>query len=119
MSSKSTVLVVEDEQLMLDIVALELEDAGFAVLQAETGEDAISLLQTSERIDLLLTDIRLPGQISGWTVAGACPQSLTAPTGDLRDGLQQRTAPAGEWQHSSDEALPSFRYCQGRSATWC
>jgi CheY-like chemotaxis protein len=69
MGSKSTVLVVEDEQLLLDIVALELEDAGFAVLQAETGEDAISLLQGSERIDLLLTDIRLPGQISGWTVA--------------------------------------------------
>jgi hypothetical protein len=59
MSSKSTVLVVEDEQLLLDIVALELEEAGFAVLQAETGEDAIHLLQGSERIDLLLTDIRL------------------------------------------------------------
>jgi CheY-like chemotaxis protein len=64
-----SVLVVEDEPLILDIVADELNDAGFNVLQATTGEEAVAILNTVPLIDLLLTDIRLPGSVDGWGVA--------------------------------------------------
>jgi CheY-like chemotaxis protein len=64
-----SVLVVEDEPLILDIVADELNDAGFTVLQATTGEEAVAILNSVPLIDLLLTDIRLPGSVDGWGVA--------------------------------------------------
>lgn len=64
-----SVLVVEDEPMILDIVADELSDAGFTVLQATTGEEAVDILNSDAAVDLLLTDIRLPGTLDGWCVA--------------------------------------------------
>jgi len=65
-----TVLVVEDEWLMRDVLARELEDEGFTVLEAENGEEALAILRETARcIDLLLTDIRMPGSVDGWRLA--------------------------------------------------
>ncbi len=66
---RASVLVVEDEPLILEVVADELNDAGFDVHQAATGEEAVALLQAQPSLDLLLTDIRLPGRLDGWSVA--------------------------------------------------
>ena len=67
--SRISILVVEDEPLILDIVADELSEAGFEVLQARTGEEAVAILDSEATLDLLLTDIRLPGSLDGWSVA--------------------------------------------------
>ncbi len=69
MGGKPIVLVVEDEELLLDVIASAFEDAGFGVLQAKTGAEAIAHLGSGQPIHLLLTDIRLPGAIDGWTIA--------------------------------------------------
>jgi CheY-like chemotaxis protein len=67
---RPTVLIVEDEVLIRESLANHFGDAGFQVLQAETGERACSLLRTAKnRIDWLFTDIRLPGEIDGWRLA--------------------------------------------------
>jgi CheY-like chemotaxis protein len=67
------VLLVEDEELIRQIVADALEDAGFEVIEAATGEEALS--RCKEHIaDVLFTDIRLPGEIDGWDVAEHCRQ---------------------------------------------
>lgn len=62
------VLVVEDEFLVRIMIVEELTQAGFDVLEAGSSEDALALLPTSGPIDLLFTDIRLPG-INGWELA--------------------------------------------------
>ena len=65
-----TVLVVEDEVLIREVLTTDLEDAGYRVLEAETGERALSLLRIwQDKIDWLFTDIRLPGAIDGWRLA--------------------------------------------------
>jgi CheY-like chemotaxis protein len=65
-----TVLVVEDEVLIREVLTNDLEDAGYRVLEAETGERALSLLRIwQDKIDWLFTDIRLPGAIDGWRLA--------------------------------------------------
>ena len=64
-----TVLIVEDEPLVREVAAFEFEDAGYRVLEAEDGDSALALLSGSDVIDLLFTDIRLPGEIDGWTIA--------------------------------------------------
>ena len=66
---RPTVLIVEDEELVREIAALEFEDAGFEVLQAATGDTAMTLITGTREIDLLFTDIRLPGSIDGWSIA--------------------------------------------------
>lgn len=65
---KRRILVVEDEEMVREIVVWTLEDMGFDVLGASSGDQAVDVLGSSE-IDLLLTDIRMPGGIDGWTLA--------------------------------------------------
>jgi CheY-like chemotaxis protein len=65
-----TVLFVEDEAELRDVIAYELEHAGFRVVTAATGEEALETLRARPgAIDWLFTDIRLPGLIDGWRVA--------------------------------------------------
>jgi CheY-like chemotaxis protein len=71
MTGLPTILIVEDEILILDMLADELREAGFDVLCAATGEEAVQLLESGATIDALLTDVRLPGATDGWTVARA------------------------------------------------
>ena len=63
------VLIVEDEELVREIAVLEFADAGYDVLEAADGAAAVALLESGAGIDLLFTDIRLPGQIDGWDIA--------------------------------------------------
>jgi two-component system, NtrC family, response regulator AtoC len=63
---KARILVIEDERSALNALALLLEDEGYEVLRAETGEEGLRLALREEP-DLLLLDIRLP-DIDGLTV---------------------------------------------------
>ena len=65
------VLVVEDEATIRAIVAEELEDAGYRVVSVADGAAALRMLQSDEGIDLLLTDVGLPGGLNGRQVADA------------------------------------------------
>jgi CheY-like chemotaxis protein len=62
-------LIVEDEWLLRDSMAEELQEAGWRVLEASTAEAALTLLQDGHPIDIVVTDIQLAGQLTGWDVA--------------------------------------------------
>ena len=70
-AAKPTVLIVEDEMLLrlraVDIV----EDAGFTPLEAVSADDALALLEFRSDIDLLFTDIQMPGSMNGLKLAHA------------------------------------------------
>ncbi len=65
------ILVVEDEPLLLEVITADLEDAGFAVAPATDAERAVAMLRDGEPVDLLFTDIRLPGTMDGWQLGEA------------------------------------------------
>jgi PAS domain S-box-containing protein len=65
-----TVLVVEDESVVRDLIVEMLEEQGYRVLQAEDGPQGLGILQTGQAIDLLLTDVGLPG-LNGRQLADA------------------------------------------------
>ena len=65
------VLLVEDEWLIRADMAAELEKAGWRVVEASTGKGAIGQLCNGVEIDLLVTDIQLADDLSGWDVAEA------------------------------------------------
>lgn len=70
-SRRCAVLVVEDEWLVLMDLVDALERAGFAVTQASAGEEALVALENDGSIEILVTDIRLAGDMTGWDLAEA------------------------------------------------
>ncbi|MGY3558456.1 DNA-binding response OmpR family regulator [Bradyrhizobium sp. USDA 4463] len=64
------VLLVEDEWLIRSYVAEQLRGEGFEVIEANTADDAMDYISSGERIDALITDIRMPGTLDGLELAG-------------------------------------------------
>jgi CheY-like chemotaxis protein len=73
MTRPQCVLVVEDESIVRLFIADQLRDQGYAVVEAETAEEAIALLSEPNHpsIEAVFTDIQLSGRLSGWDVADA------------------------------------------------
>ncbi len=61
--SEKTILVADDESHILHVVSLKLRNAGFRVLTARDGQEALEIAQ-HEHPDLLITDYHMP-QLSG------------------------------------------------------
>jgi two-component system cell cycle sensor histidine kinase/response regulator CckA len=67
---KPTVLLVDDQAAVRDLVARQLQAGGYRVIPAASGRDALAILtQHAATIDLLLTDIMMPGMIGPQLVA--------------------------------------------------
>jgi CheY-like chemotaxis protein len=60
-----TVLVVEDEALMRMKLAEELRDAGYLVVEASDGSEAVDILTVRRDVNVVISDIRMPGPIDG------------------------------------------------------
>lgn len=63
------VLLVEDEILISDVVSDALMEKGFNVHRTETADAALRYLESGHDIDVLFTDINLPGEIDGAELA--------------------------------------------------
>ncbi|MGY4460327.1 response regulator [Bradyrhizobium sp. LB13.1] len=55
-----TVLLVDDDPAVLDVIASMLEEIGCKVIRANGGAEALDLLQHHDRISILITDINMP-----------------------------------------------------------
>lgn len=64
-----SVLMVEDEFLISALVSDVLSEHGFAVHAAADGQEALSYIDSGAAIDVLFTDINLPGAIDGAELA--------------------------------------------------
>lgn len=65
------VLVVEDDPLIREFVVEALREAGYEVVHASTGEQALEWCRR-QFADVLVTDVVLPGKIDGWQIAERC-----------------------------------------------
>ncbi len=74
---RPTILVVDDEKTLRDMLEYNLRRQGYRVLVAADGNEAIRLAYT-ERPDLIILDIMLPG-MSGFDVCRAVRKELTVP----------------------------------------
>jgi len=68
-----TVLVVEDDRLVREVALTVLEEAGYRVFEAASGDDAHRLLLSHPdlQVDVLFTDVVMPGQFDGVDLANA------------------------------------------------
>jgi CheY-like chemotaxis protein len=70
-ATKPVVLVVEDEVLIRMNTVEMVEDAGFDVLEAANADEAIALLEVRLDIQVIFTDIDMPGSMNGIKLAQA------------------------------------------------
>ncbi|EIT70253.1 MULTISPECIES: response regulator [Hydrocarboniphaga] len=102
-----TILLVEDERVVRALVAEVLQELGYSVLEAADGPTAVKLLDSERRIDLLVTDIGLPG-LNGRQVADTArklrpelkvlfmtgyAENAAVSSGFLEPGMQMITKP--------------------------
>jgi CheY-like chemotaxis protein len=64
-----TILVAEDDPFVRSSVILRIESLGYTVISAVTGNDALSKLKANSAVDMLFTDVVMPGGMSGWELA--------------------------------------------------
>ena len=96
--NRRRVFVVEDEALIGVDTADTLEQQGFEVHLARTGEDALRRLRNGLPIDILFTDINLAGSMDGATLARLArelnPDLVVVYTSGTLDKVEQRVAGA-------------------------
>lgn len=83
-----TILVVEDDVLIRLAMADDLMAAGFRVVQAANADEALKVLESKIAVDLVLTDIRMPGSLDGLALAARIRQQwsylrIVVASGDL------------------------------------
>ena len=66
-TARARVLVVEDNDMNMQLVEYLLEEGGYQIVKAASGEEALTIAQSGEPVDLILMDIHLPG-IDGLSV---------------------------------------------------
>ena len=69
LGGSETVLVVEDNTGLRRIVVRQLREAGYRVLEAADADAAMAIIDSPERVDLLLTDVVMPGAMDGRDLA--------------------------------------------------
>lgn len=63
------VLLVEDDFLILTTLADQLRECGFSVLEVRGADEAINILDSDRTVDLVFSDIEMPGQLDGLGLA--------------------------------------------------
>ena len=101
---KTRVLVVEDERTALQALSLLLEDEGYEVMKAETGEEGLCLALQAEP-HLILLDVRLP-DVDGITVlqrlrAGYCDAAVVIMTAETTSSNAIRATQHGAFDYVS------------------
>jgi DNA-binding NtrC family response regulator len=68
-AAKILVLLVDDEAIIRLVSAERLEDAGFEVLEAATADDALKILNQRSNVEVVFTDVNMPGAMDGLALA--------------------------------------------------
>ena len=73
----ATILLVDDDAEIRELLELLLSGEGYAVLQAESGEAALDLLEKGAGVDLIILDVMMPG-LSGSKTCARIRETSTA-----------------------------------------
>jgi CheY-like chemotaxis protein len=91
-------LIVEDDVLVRMMMADEFRQAGFSAVEAASGEEAAAVLESGLALDVLMTDVRLPGALDGLSLA----RMARAHRPDLRIIVVSDDAPEADARGLSD-----------------
>jgi PAS domain S-box-containing protein len=92
----SRILLIDDDDLVRETLADQLEDAGFSVVVAASGSEALALISAGEAIDVLITDLSMPGLNGVTTIQRARELRPRLPCFLLTGYMGERAALAAE-----------------------
>lgn len=69
MGSKATILMVDDDDMLRDLIVDALRDLDYTVLVAEDGPGAMAILEHGTPVDVLFSDVSMPNGMSGVELA--------------------------------------------------
>jgi DNA-binding NtrC family response regulator len=95
--SRPAVLVVEDEFWVMQEVAETLREAGFEDICASTGDEALPLLEKRPDIQVVFTDINMPGKIDGIELAKAIEERWPDKRVIVTSGRHQASEISDKW----------------------
>ena len=96
-----TILLVDDEADLLDVTRTVLTSLGYQVLAAESPEAALEILAAHEKIELLFSDVILPGDVDGTKLVAAARKVHPQLKSLLTSGLAADVKPEDKDRHSS------------------
>ena len=105
-STTGTILVTDDNYDVRITTCLMLEKLGWQVLEAADGAEALEILDNRSGIDILLSDVVMPGGRNGYDLARELSQRKNAPRVLLVSGYPDPTGPPGHGDEASDDAVP-------------
>ena len=85
-------LLVEDSREVAEVTSTLFEQLGYRVVRAENAAEALRHLQQGVQVDLLFSDIVMPGPMNGFALAEACRERFPRYSGAADQGLQRRGA---------------------------
>lgn len=96
------VLIVDDDPKIRRLTAQRLHDLGFRTLQTETGDAAYALLQRGVHVDVLFSDLVMPGKIGGYDLAAKVEQEfpdikILLTSGYVSDAVTRRMTHATDY----------------------
>lgn len=101
-NGKTCILLAEDEADVRHVLMSTLIREGYDVIEAENGEIALDIFRQSPAIDLLLTDIVMPGSMTGIDLAGAARALVPDLPVIMLSGYAAGEVGDGQWQTSGD-----------------
>ncbi|MBT0957147.1 response regulator [Alphaproteobacteria bacterium KMM 3653] len=93
---RARILVVEDQREVLTVLVQTLSKEGYEVLQAENGDIAVEILASGTKVDLVLSDIAMPGKVQGTDLAARLREDQPELPVILMSGFAQTDGKAQE-----------------------
>lgn len=100
------VLVVEDEVLVRMSVAVYLRECGYHVIEAKTADEAIVVLGTQTKIDIVFSDIQMPGSMDGFALSQFLRRERPEIKVLLTSGIARMAEAAGDLCEDEKAMLP-------------
>jgi PAS domain S-box-containing protein len=111
-SIAARVLVVDDEDLVREVAARSLEQAGFRVQRARHGREALQIVESAPRFDLVVSDVVMPvmgGRELGQRLAGIDPElPIIWMSGHPREALSDIVGTAEDGRYLQKPVAPDF-----------
>jgi two-component system, response regulator PdtaR len=105
-----TIMVVEDDVLVRTVAGAFLREYGFDVIEAGRADEAVRVLSAGVRIDLVFSDVNMPGPMDGFALAAWLQQNHPHIKVILTTGAHATMERAGEIVKRGEVLAKPYRY---------
>src|SRR5262245_64040136 len=111
-TSKKRILVVDHDILVRTVVAAYLRECGYEVVECGKGEEAVEVLQSDKRIDVVFAEVNLAGTVDGFGLAQWVRRERAGVKGMLTAGGEGTGDAGGEHRGEGQVQVKTLEHAQ-------